>query len=142
MLAALAKPAAGNGATPDTAKGHHDEARHMDPGADDPSRTGERTRGNDVAPPPLRNGSWRWRPQTATLAAAATTLAKAGVAAGGYSKANPFPARMLVNRRLTHARLRQGHAPLRNLSQRTPACTYEVGDALGVVPDELARTGR
>ena len=126
---------------PDTAKGHHDEARHMDPGAVELAAKGEKMRSEEIVPPPgsIGNGNGSGG-QTATLAAA-STLTKAGVAAGGFTKANPFPARMLVNRRLTHPDSAKDTRHY-EICLKGSGLTYEVGDALGCDPNELARTGR
>ena len=118
--------------TPDTAKGHHDEARHMDPGASELAGKGANMRSDTIVPPPGSTGNGSGGGQTATLAAT-TALAKAGVEAGGFSKANPFPARMLVNRRLTHA---DSAKDVRHyeICLQGSGLEYEVGDALGVIP--------
>ncbi len=118
--------------TPDTAKGHHDEALHMDPGAKELASKGEKMRSDTIVPPPGSVGNGGGSTQTATVAAT-TALAKAGVAAGAFSKANPFPARLLTNRRLTHAESAKDTRHY-EICLKGSGLTYEVGDALGVVP--------
>ena len=100
--------------TPVTAIGHHDEAKHMDPGADDLVRAGLPVRSQQV---PTREG--------ASVAAAAPAIA--------YSRTQPFPARLLASRKLT---LEGSDKDTRHyeICLKDSGLTYEVGDALGLVP--------
>ena len=100
--------------TPPTAVGHHDEARHMDAGAQALVASGEPVRsqrvptqnGNDPAPVPA---------QTA------------------YSRTNPFPARLLASRKLA---LDGSDKDTRHyeIDLKGSGLVYEVGDALGLLP--------
>ncbi len=99
---------------PATAAGHHDEAAHADPGADDLVKGGLPIR---RPPVPAMNG--------ASGASAAPVSA--------YSRTNPFPARLLASRRLT---LDGSDKDTRHyeICLRDSGLTYEVGDALGLLP--------
>ena len=100
--------------TPATAIGHHDEAKHLDPGADDLVKAGLPVRSQQV---PTQNG--------ASVAAAAPITF--------YSRTNPFPARLLVSRRLA---LDGSDKDTRHyeVCLKGSGLTYEVGDALGLLP--------
>ena len=101
-------------ASPATAIGHHDEAKHMDPGANDLARAGLPVRSQQVPP---QNG--------ASVAAAAP--------AAVYSRTNPFPARLLASRKLT---LDGSDKDTRHyeICLKDSGLAYEVGDALGLLP--------
>ena len=100
--------------TPVTAIGHHDEAKHLDPGAGDLVKAGAPVRSQLV---PTHNG--------ASVAAAAPATA--------YSRTNPFPARLLASRKLT---LDGSDKDTRHyeICLKDSGLTYEVGDALGLLP--------
>jgi sulfite reductase (NADPH) flavoprotein alpha-component len=102
--------------TPVTALGHHDEAKHMDPGADALVAAGEPVRSQLV--PSTTNGSG---PATVSTATAP------------YSRTNPFPARLLASRKLT---LEGSDKDTRHyeIGLEGSGLTYEVGDALGLLP--------
>ena len=120
-LAALLQPAADDKQeTPVTAVGHHDEAKHMDAGAEDLVKAGLPVRSQEV---PTRNGSGV-APATATTTAAAVAA---------YSRTNPFPARLLASRKLT---LDGSEKDTRHyeICLNGSGLSYEVGDALGLVP--------
>ena len=101
-------------AVPITAIGHHDEARHMDAGADALVAAGHPVRSQLV---PTQNG--------ASVAAAAPVTA--------HSRTNPFPARLLASRKLT---LDGSDKDTRHyeICLKDSGLTYEVGDALGLLP--------
>ena len=116
-LAQLLKPDAAGAATekkdnPAAALGHHDEAKHMDPGAEALVRSGAPPRGQES---PTQNGSG---PASAAVA---------------YSRANPFPARLLASRKLT---LNGSDKDTRHyeISLQGSGLAYEAGDALGLIP--------
>ena len=93
--------------TPIAAIGHHDEAKHMDPGATEPAKAGLPVRSQQV-------------PTQAAVPAA-------------YSRTNPFPARLLASRKLT----REGSdkdTRHYEICLKNSGLTYEVGDALGLMP--------
>ncbi len=100
--------------TPTGDIGHHDEAKHLDPGADDLVKAGAPVRSQLV---PTQNG--------ASVAAAAPVTA--------YSRTNPFPARLLTSRKLT---LEGSDKDTRHyeICLKDSGLTYEVGDALGLLP--------
>ncbi len=112
-LAGLLQPDADEKETPATAAGHHDEAKHMDAGAADLVRAGEPVRSRQV---PTQNGS-----------------GPAPVAAPVYSRTHPFPARLLASRKLT---LDGSDKDTRHyeIDLAGSGLSYEVGDALGLVP--------
>lgn len=99
---------------PATAIGHHDEAKHADPGADDLAKSGQPVRSQQV---PKQNG--------------ASAPAMAPVAA--YSRTNPFHARLLTSRKLM---LEGSDKDTRHyeICLKNSGLTYEVGDALGLMP--------
>ena len=101
---------------PAEAIGHHDEAKHADPGADDLVKSGQPVRSQSV---PTQNGNG------ASVAAAAPTTA--------YSRTHPFPARLLASRKLT---LDGSDKDTRHyeIDLQGSGLTYEVGDALGLLP--------
>ncbi len=116
VLPILRQPAGEDGQleTPPGAIGHHDEAKHADPGADDLAKAGLPVRSQQV---PTQNGA----------------SAPAAAPAAAYSRTNPFPARLLASRKLTldgsdkdtrHYEICLGGSGL----------TYEVGDALALMP--------
>ena len=117
-LAGLLKPADADEKkeTPVGDIGHHDEAKHMDPGANALVAAGEPVRSQLV---PTQNGSG---PAPAAAAAPAA-----------YSRTNPFPARLLVSRKLT---LDGSEKDTRHyeIDLAGSGLSYEVGDALGLVP--------
>ena len=98
--------------TPTAAIGHHDEAKHMDPGAGDPAKNGGYARSEQV---PTQNG------------------AAVPAAAPAYSRTNPFPGRLLASRKLT---LDGSEKDTRHyeICLRGSGLAYEVGDALGLMP--------
>ena len=100
--------------TPATAAGHHDEAKHMDPGADDLVKNGAPVRSQQI---PSQNG------------AASPSVAPATA----YSRTNPFPARLLASRKLT---LDGSEKDTRHyeICLKGSGLSYEVGDALGLMP--------
>ncbi len=97
--------------TPVTSIGHHDEAKHMDAGADDLVKNGAPVRSQQVPP---QNGSANPAPAT-------------------YSRTNPFPARLLASRKLT---LDGSEKDTRHyeICLQGSGLAYEVGDALGLMP--------
>ncbi len=115
VLAALQKPADTDPAppapagTPVTARGHHDEASHLDPGAAALAQAGQ----------PMRSETVISLPE-----------APAGAA---YSRTNPFPARLLAARRLNPEGSDKDTRHY-EICLRGSGLTYEVGDALGLVP--------
>jgi sulfite reductase (NADPH) flavoprotein alpha-component len=123
-LAAVKKqnPVAGQ-ATPPTARGHHDEASHLDPGGAALAAQGAPMRSDTVLPPPNQNGQASPAVAAATAAAAMTP----------YSRTNPFPARLLAARRLN---LEGSDKDTRHyeICLKGSGLTYEAGDALGLIP--------
>ena len=115
VLPILQQPADADQKT-DTAAGHHDEAKHADPGADDLVKAGQPVRSQQV---PTQNGNG------ASVAAAPPAAA--------YSRTNPFPARLLASRKLT---LDGSDKDTRHyeIGLQGSGLTYEVGDALGLLP--------
>lgn len=119
VLERLNQPAdAGKQDAPPTALGHHDEGRHMDPGADELAARGEPMRSDGIVPPRDISG---------------VSVPPAPAPVASYSKANPFPARLLVNRRLT-SNTSEKETRHYEIDLSGSGLTYEVGDALGVVP--------
>ena len=112
VLPILRQPAAANEktATPITAVGHHDESQHMDPGADDLVRNGQPVRSQQV---PTANG--------------------ASAPAAAYSRTNPFPARLLASRKLTGDGSDKDTRHY-EICLKDSGLSYEVGDALGLMP--------
>lgn len=104
--------------TPPTALGHHDEGRHMDAGADQLAAMGEPMRSDGIVPPRDISG---------------VSVEPAPAPVVSHSKANPFPARLLVNRRLT-AETSDKETRHYEISLAGSGLHYEVGDALGIVP--------
>ena len=104
--------------TPPTARGHHDESQHMDPGADQLAAEGKPMRSDGIAPPRDISG---------------VSAAAAPAPVASYTKANPFPARLLVNRRLT-ADTSDKETRHYEIDLGGSGLAYEVGDALGIVP--------
>ncbi len=98
----------------DPAIGHHDEAKHADPGADDLVKAGLPVRSQQV---PTQNGNGAAVPAAALV----------------YSRINPFPARLLASRKLT---LDGSDKDTRHyeIGLQGSGLTYEVGDALGLLP--------
>ena len=101
--------------TPTGDIGHHDEAKHMDAGAEALVKTGQPVRSQLV---PTQNGS-------GPAPSVAEKLA--------YSRTNPFPARLLASRKLT---LDGSDKDTRHyeIDLAGSGLSYEVGDALGLVP--------
>ena len=99
--------------TPLTDAGHHDEAKHMDAGAEELVKNGQPVRSQQV---PTWNGSG---PAPAPAA---------------YSRTNPFPARLLASRKLT---LDGSEKDTRHyeIDLQGSGLAYEVGDALGLLPE-------
>ncbi len=94
--------------------GHHDEAKHLDPGANDLVKANLPVRSQQV---PTQNG--------ASVAAASPVTS--------YSRTNPFPARLLASRKLT---LDGSDKDTRHyeICLKDSGLTYQVGDALGLLP--------
>ena len=116
VLPILRQPDGANGAKNDTpvgAVGHHDEAKHLDPGADALVAAGQPVRSQLV---PTQGGN---------SAPAASVTA--------YSRTNPFSARLLASRKLT---LDGSEKDTRHyeICLKDSGLTYEVGDALGLLP--------
>ena len=109
--------------TPPTARGHHDEASHQDPGGAALAAAGAPMRSDTVLPPPNQNGAVS--PATAIATAAAATLP--------YSRTNPFPARLLAMRRLNQAGSDKDTRHY-EICLKGSGLTYEAGDALGLLP--------
>ncbi len=99
--------------TPVTAAGHHDEAKHMDAGAEDLVKAGQPVRSQQVPT------------QERRCVRAACRSA--------YSRTNPFPARLLASRKLT---LDGSEKDTRHyeICLQGSGLAYEVGDALGLLP--------
>ena len=95
---------------PPNASGHHDESRHMDPGAEALAQNGKPTLSEGIAPSKETNG-----------------------AASGHSRTNPFPARLLVNRRLNTGDSEKDTRHY-EICLKGSGLHYEAGDALGIVP--------
>jgi sulfite reductase (NADPH) flavoprotein alpha-component len=118
VLEALKKPDDADSAlpasptTPVTARGHHDEARHTDPGAAQLAQEGKPMRSDSVTPPKEKS---------------------AAPAPSPYSRTNPFMARLLKTYRLN---TEDSDKDTRHyeICLKGSGLHYEAGDALGLIP--------
>lgn len=86
-----------------------------------------------VLPALRRDGNGTASGEEESVAPTVETMSPFGAAETGHSRANPFPARLVTNRRLTPEISMRDRRHL-EISLEGSGLSYEAGDALGVMP--------